>query len=207
VAELGFSRAELLELLLRCALEAVLLLGGGYLLLRRTALWNELAPLGRRRGVVVGFLCAWAVVQLVDRFQYHFPPKFGFFPLARFAMYQIGWKRRVIETYRLEGEWRGGERRELNPTRVFAGVDLPSMHTRFRTIRESLATGTAKKRVWASEQLRLYGGSFLRELGARGEPLPIRIHFVNVTHDLERVGHGSLIGERVLLTLDAGELR
>jgi hypothetical protein len=207
--EIGLSRAELLGMLLRCAIEAVILLGGGYLLLKKTTLWESLAALGRMRLVVTGFLALWAVVQLTDRFQYHFPPKFGFFPLARFAMYQIGWKRRIIETYRLEGEWPGGERRELNPTLAFSGVDLPSMHTRFRTMREALAGKNPKKQAWAKEQIRLYGASFLRYFRAHGEAPPERIRFVNVQHDLERVGTrkaDSLVGERVLYAVEAGEL-
>ena len=196
--EYTFTRGELVGIFLRCVVEGSLLGGVLALLLWRGHLARLLHSLGRGRSLLaVGFLLAWMAVQLVDRWQYNFPPKVSFYPLVRFAMYQYGEERSEIETYRLRAV-DGEERRELNPTKLFFAVGLPSMNTRMQTLRRRLLASDEQVRAAAEREAALWAEGIGSLLESRGEAVPRAVEFVHQVYELES---RSLETEQVLHTV------
>ena len=184
----GIPADQIRELLIRFSLEAVFLVACLLALYFCCGLRQVFARLGGWRGrACIAFFVALTVVQLVDRWQYHFPARVSFYPLARFAMYQTGTASDHVDSYRFDGLF-DGHYEEINLSERFRAVGLPSLNTRFRVISEKLISDDSDDVIWAEEQLRDYCRSVAHELRARGEELPAEIRFVVERHDVSR-GH------------------
>ena len=173
----NLSSDQVRQLLMRFSVEALLVSVAVSLIYFRLGLREALKTIdGVASKLILSFLVLLTVVQLVDRWQYHFPPKLSFFPLARFAMYQTGKSYEKVLNYRFDGYF-DGTAREINPCNEFAAVGLPSLSTRFRIIAQKLLSDDTQQIDSAKEQLHAYCDSIVRQRHALRLPVPDSIHF------------------------------
>lgn len=190
------STAKFIELLVRATVELFLVGGALWFIFFRLGVRKHLVKLGRRRFVVLLILLlTWTSVQMVDRWQYFYPQPIGFYPVVRFAMYQIGEKSHVVRTYRFEGLHLDGSTTEMNMTEYFQSVGLPSLHTRMRALTDDLRTGDLNEREAARKELADYARGASALLASQDKPVPNEVVLYSESHLVHDL---SLVEERVL---------
>lgn len=199
------SSSQIAELLVRFSLESIVVIGCLLIAWFRLGLKSIVTGMGRWSArFVIAFFLLWTLVQLVDRWQYHFPQPISFYPLARFAMYQTGTSRPSVQSYRLEGEIKGVYR-ELNPVEHFSAIGLPSLSTRFRVIASAIESNDPDKKNWARNQIKLYGIGIARKRASIGETIPASYRFV--VEQWDRQSRSSVDSQVVEFTLLPDELK
>ena len=172
------TAAQVQQYLIRFSIEAILLSSCLLVAYFGLGFRQVLQTIGGWRAkTILFFLVALTTTQLVDRWQYHFPPKISFFPLARFAMYQTGRVQDPVMSYRWEGQFESTVQ-EINPICEFPAVGLPSLSTRFRIIAERLQSADTQQVAWAQQQIRAYGAALLRQRQAKQQPVPHQLRFL-----------------------------
>ncbi|TGL35154.1 hypothetical protein EHQ52_11800 [Leptospira koniambonensis] len=120
------------------------------------------------------FVLLWTTVQVLDRWQYFFPQKVSFYPLARFAMFQLGKKREVRESYIWTVELENGEEKDFNPVSSFSAIGQPSLSTRLELLREELDSennskkehGKKEAQLWANSVRNYYHGKYAKKVNS-----------------------------------------
>jgi hypothetical protein len=153
---------EYIGIFIRCLIELFLLGGILYWLYFRTAWRSWIAACPRPGKALVIFVGIWSCVHLLDRFQYNYPAPYSFFPMVRFAMYQIGHPKETQITYEISGRTADGTKVMLDPTVAFYTIGLPSVNTRFQALLKALHSDKPEKQEWAKDQLRRFFLSFKR---------------------------------------------
>ena len=172
---------EIVDLLIRFGIESILVTACLVFAWLRLGLRQVCLRLGKWQSrVMLGFLMLLTMTQLVDRWQYHFPSRISFYPLARFAMYQTGQAKGSVTSYRFEGSFDHGNAdfREINITREFSAIGLPPINTRFRVISQSLISDVPAKVEWSERQIAGYCRGIVSLRRRRNAPVPVRIRFV-----------------------------
>ena len=175
------SSTQIVELLIRFGIEALILVALLLLAWFRLGLKQTLQGVGRWQSkVVVGFFVILTITQLIDRWQYHFPSRISFYPMARFAMYQTGEARPTVRSYQFTGKFADEESGfcNINITKEFPAIGLPPTSTRFRVISRELVSGDRAKVEWAERQIRAFCRGICELKRNRGEPVPRSIRFV-----------------------------
>ncbi len=181
----GFSRYELFILLSRFFIEAIFLCVFAVFLSRKMGLKKVLSVfIVGRRFLILSFLTLWALVQLLDRFQYHYPQAYSFYPLERFAMYQYAKVADTFDTYQFIVTDSRGEVRELDITKILIDVGLPSVNTRFRRLSEFLLGDNKFKQELALRELDEYGKGLSSYLRSKKEEVG-SIDFQILRYDLQ----------------------
>lgn len=194
------ATSELIALTARAFVEGVLLLGAFWYLFSRLRLKDKLEPLGRRASrLFLAFLLVWGTVQMIDRWQYFYPQPVSFYPVVRFAMYQIGESAESVDTYRFVGVHSDGSREEINLTEHFTSIGLPALHTRLRTLTENLQSSDSTEVLLARTELRGFLTGYQALLESRGEHPP---EFVQLRIDSYRVEDQKLLNEQIIATFD-----
>lgn len=176
------STAVTPELIVRAVLELLFLLAILGALLFFTDLRKRLFPLGAAAlTVVLVFVGAWGIVQMVDRWQYDYPQKVSFVPLTRFAMYQAQLDESVEATYSWQAKLVDGTEREVNIASEFSSVGLPPLSTRMRVMLDWIQDDEPSDRpTQAKTELTMYAEGLLRALDSDGEEV-MSIGFYRVT--------------------------
>lgn len=167
-------KTKLPELIVRATVESALLLILLGLIFRYFA-HKSLKLLGAWRllGFLV-FVLLWTGVHLLDRWQYFYPQKISFYPLTRFAMYQIGDSRPIAKAYDFVGIYRDGSERSENLSQAFRAVGLPAFSTRMRVLTRHIEMGGDKAEA-AKREFLMFIQSYLRYLKAQDKELPSSI--------------------------------
>lgn len=176
---------QVIELLVRFSIEAVLLSICVLLAWFKFGLRTIVSRLGRWQAkTVTAFLIILTTVQLVDRWQYHFPSRLSFYPAARFAMYQTGKSQGSVASYRFEGKF-DNSWQEVNPTEELSAIGLPSLSTRFRIIARKLVSEDVEQNNWARQQIEIYCEAIKNLHIRRNELPPTSMRFISESWDPE----------------------
>lgn len=146
------SEELFIELIIRFSLESLALL---LILITvyRSGFFPRSFNLSSKQSVAVVVLFGlWTIVQCADRLQYHYPQALSFFPMARFAMYQIAPTDKRIITYKFRDE--KGEQVSLAST--FSAIGLPSVDSKMKYINKLLLSKSIDKKAKGMKELRNY---------------------------------------------------
>lgn len=192
------STSELIGLAVRAFVEGALILAAFWILFFRLRLWEKLAPLGKRASrIFLTFLLLWTTVQMIDRWQYFYPQPIGFYPVARFAMYQIGESTETVDTFRFVGQNPDGSTEEINLTEHFRSIGLPSLHTRLNVLTDNLQSSDEAEVADAREEIRGFVEGFAALVDSRGQDPP---DLVELHLETYRIEDQMLVSDQVLET-------
>ncbi|PJZ75756.1 hypothetical protein [Leptospira neocaledonica] len=171
----NFSDNELIVLAVKAGLETIALFFILWLLFFKFRILEYLHALNKI--VIFWFLLfvfLWTTVQVLDRWQYFFPQKVSFYPLARFAMFQLGKKREIRESYIWTIKLENGEEQDFNPVSSFSAIGQPSLSTRLELLREELDSqkdskkehGKKEAQLWANSVRNYYQGKYAKKVNS-----------------------------------------
>ncbi|WP_367897789.1 hypothetical protein AB3N61_13045 [Leptospira sp. WS58.C1] len=156
----SFSENELIVLAIKAGLETVALFFILWLLFLKFRILKYFQILNHTSILwFLLFVFLWTTVQVLDRWQYFFPQKVSFYPLARFAMFQLGKKREIRESYIWTVKLENGEEQDFNPVSSFSAIGQPSLSTRLELLREELDSEKDSKREHGQKEAKLWANS------------------------------------------------
>lgn len=185
-----------MEPALRFSAEIALIALGFWLIFVHGGTARHLAKLGApRASVLVLFLVAWLAIQLGDRLHLFYPQERSYYPLVRFAMYEIGWPTETVQSYYVEGEGPPGTTRRLDLATWFPSVEPTALDNRLTLLAHWLEAGSAGDANRARREIGGYVSGLAAALAKAGEPLPRRISLHATRH---RVFDRHLVADTVV---------
>ncbi|MGY3213766.1 hypothetical protein [Mucilaginibacter sp. HD30] len=186
--------------LLRYGLEVLFLLALLYFIFIRAKAFNFLKPLGRLKlAAFMLFIGLWTFVQVVDRWQYQFPDKkIEFFPIARFAMFQSGYRTRYIFVHDFFSE-NNGRRTDYVLADLLRGAGVETLSTKMNSVViPALQSADEKEKNWAKKEVQKYIRSIYNVLQYQQKRLPDSISFAIITIDMQKNSSNAITRNTIL---------